>query len=140
MDPRFAEVATALSGYFDGLYYSDATRLARVFHPRAHYVCASEGTLTHLTMDEYLPMVACRPSPASRGERRADRIVSIEFAGPVTAMVRAECSIGPKLFTDLLSFVRLNGDWLIVSKVFHFDIRDPKPLPGVENWPAGEGR
>ena len=105
MDARFAELATALTDYFDGLYYSDATRLARVFHPKAHYVCASEGALTHLTMDEYLPMVARRPSPASRGEARSDLIVSIEFAGPVTAMVRVECSIGPKFFTDLLSFV-----------------------------------
>jgi len=122
MDARYAEITSALSDYFDGLYQSDTTRLSRVFHPRAHYVCASEGALTYLTMDEYFPMVARRPSPASRGEPRFDRIVSIEFAGPVTAFVRAECAIGPKSFTDLLSLVYLDGEWRIISKAFHFDI------------------
>jgi len=122
MDARYAEITSVLSDYFDGLYQSDTTRLSRVFHPRAHYVCATEGTLTYLTMDEYFPMVARRSSPASRGEPRFDRIVSIEFAGPVTAFVRAECAIGPKSFTDLLSLVYLDGEWRIISKVFHFDI------------------
>jgi len=124
MDPRYAEIAAVLTDYFDGLYHSDTARLARVFHPRAHYACATEGTLTHLGMDEYFPIVDRRPSPASRGEPRADRIVSIEFAGPVTAFVRAECAIGPKRFTDLLTFVRLDDEWRIISKVFHFDLKD----------------
>lgn len=124
MDPRYADVAAALADYFDGLYHSDSARLARVFHPRAHYVCATEGKLTHLAMDEYFPIVDKRPSPASRGEARADRIVSIEFAGPVTAFVRAECAIGPKRFTDLLTLIYIDGAWRIISKVFHFDLRD----------------
>jgi len=140
MDPRFAEIASVLAGYFDGLYHSDAKRLAKVFHPKAHYVCATEGTLTHLTMDEYLPMVARRPSPASRGEARTDRIVSIEFAGPVTALARVECSIGPKFFTDLLSLVCLQGEWRIVSKVFHFDLREDKALAALGKSAAAAER
>lgn len=123
MDQRYQDVSAAFADYFDGLYHSDTARLARVFHPQAHYACATEGHLTHLTMDQYFPIVDARPSPASRGETRADKIVSIEFAGPVTAFVRAECAIGPKHFTDLLTLVRLDGRWQIISKVFHFDLR-----------------
>lgn len=122
MDQRYAEIVEALTRYFDGLHHSDAGKLAGVFHPQAVYACATEGSLTHLTMDAYLPMVAARPSPASRGEPRRDRIVSIEFAGPVAALARVECAIGPKLFTDLISFVRLDGEWRIIAKVFHFDL------------------
>lgn len=122
MDARYAEIVEALTLYFDGLYHSDAGKLAGVFHPQAVYACATEGSLTHLTMDAYLPMIAARPSPANRGEVRRDRIVSIEFAGPVTALARVECAIGPKFFTDLISFVRLNGEWRIIAKVFHFDL------------------
>lgn len=122
MDQRYAEIVEALTRYFDGLHHSDAGKLAGVFHPQAVYACATEGSLTHLTMNAYLPMVAARPSPASRGEPRRDRIVSIEFAGPVTALARVECAIGPKLFTDLISFVRLDGEWRIIAKVFHFDL------------------
>ena len=127
MDARYAEIDAVLTDYFDGLYSSDASRLAKVFHPKAQYVCATEGTLTHLTMDEYLPIVERRPSPASRSEPRVDRIISIEFAGPVTALARAECAVGPKFFTDLLTFVFVDGRWQIVSKVFHFDLRQAQP-------------
>jgi 4-oxalocrotonate tautomerase len=123
VDKNYADIAGALADYFDGLYHSDTARLARIFHPQAHYVCATDGTLVHLDMQRYFPIVDARPSPASRNEPRADRIVSIEFAGPVTAFVRAECAIGPKHFTDLLTLIRLDGRWQIMSKVFHFDLR-----------------
>lgn len=121
-DPRFAEIVAVLGDYLDGLHHSDADKLGRIFHPQAIYACGTEGSLTHLTMDQYLPMVAKRPSPASRGEPRRDRILSIEFAGPVTALARVECAIGPKRFTDLLSFIRLDGRWRLIAKVFHFDL------------------
>ena len=59
--------------------------------------------------------------PRRRG-RAADRVVSIEFAGPVTAIARVECSIGPKHFVDLLTLVHVDGRWQIIAKVFHFDL------------------
>lgn len=120
-EPRFAEIVAALELYFDGLHNSDADKLGQLFHPQAIYACGTEGSLTYLTMDAYLPMVAKRPSPASRGEARRDHILSIEFAGPVTAFARVECAIGEKRFTDLLSFINLDGRWRLIAKVFHFD-------------------
>lgn len=116
------EVGHLLRSYFDGLHFGDVETLKRVFHPRAIYACASEGPLTALTMDAYFPIVAARPSPASRNETRSDEIVSVEFAGPVTALAKVRCSIGEKRFTDFLSLVRIDGDWKIVAKVFHFDL------------------
>ncbi|MEQ8346013.1 MAG: nuclear transport factor 2 family protein [Sneathiellaceae bacterium] len=121
VSPAWQEVAAVLSLYFDGLYHSDTARLRRAFHPLAHYVCATEGSLTHLTMPDYFPIVDRRPSPASRGEERRDEIVSIAFAGPVTATARVQCAIGPRHFTDLLTLIRLDGRWQIISKVFHFE-------------------
>jgi hypothetical protein len=123
VDPRYDALTKVLKDYFDGLYHSDTKILAKVFHPQALYACASEGKLLKLGMNEYFPVVDKRPSPASRGEARNDRILSIEFAGPVTAFARVECSIGEKFFTDLLTFVFLDGRWQIMAKVFHFDIR-----------------
>jgi len=124
MDEGYAAVVATLSTYFDGLYHSDTGRLERVFHPLAHYVTATEGGPLYLTMEQYFPMVDKRPSPASRNEARSDRILSVEFAGPVTAFARVECSIGPKFFTDLLTLIFVDGRWQIISKVFHFDLRD----------------
>jgi hypothetical protein len=119
---EFDSVVAVLQEYFDGLHHSDTQRLRRVFHPSALYACATDGTLLALGMGEYFPIVDKRPSPASRGDARSDRIVSIEFAGRVTALARVECAILPKHFVDLLTLVKLDGRWQIIAKVFHYEL------------------
>ncbi len=126
MAESFQAVSEVIGIYFDGLYHSDTASLRQAFHPRAIYACATDGELLYRTMDEYFPIVDKRPSPASRGEARNDRILSIEFAGPAMARASLTCSIGDKLFTDFLTFVFLEGRWQIMSKVFHHE-----PLPRV---------
>ncbi|WP_363798948.1 2-hydroxymuconate tautomerase family protein [Lysobacter firmicutimachus] len=125
-EPREADRAAltaAMQDYFDGLYRSDSARLRQVLHPRALYATASGGELLTRGMDEYWPVIDARPSPASKGEPREDRIVSIEWIGPVTALVRAECTVRPRRFVDLLTWLKIDGRWWIVSKVFHYDER-----------------
>ena len=122
MRHAFDEIVSVLNEYFDGLYHSDTKRLARVFHAQAQYVCATDGDLLYRTMGEYLPIVDARPSPASTNEPRRDEIVSIEFAGPVTATARLRCAIGNKYFTDCLTLIWLDGEWKIISKVFHYEL------------------
>jgi hypothetical protein len=117
-----AAIRALLRDYFDGLHFSDAQRLGRVFHASAMYACATSGTLQLLDMAAYLAVVAQRPSPASLGQARQDEIISIEMAGPVTALARVHCTIAPKRFTDLLTLVRVDGEWRILAKVFHFDL------------------
>jgi hypothetical protein len=122
LNAEFAAIAAVLQDYFDGLYHSDTQRLRRVFHPRALYASASDGTLLALGMDDYFPIVDKRPSPASRGDARTDSILAIEFAGPVTALARVQCSILPKHFIDLLTLVKLEGRWQVIAKVFHYEL------------------
>jgi hypothetical protein len=117
-------IAEVLGTYFDGLYHSDTEQLRAVFHPQARYVTATDDPLVVWSMEDYLPVVDARPSPASKGEDRQDRIVSIELAGPVTAVARVECRIAPKSFTDILTLIRVDDRWQIISKVFHFDLQE----------------
>jgi len=119
----YEAVVAVMASYFDGLHHSDTSRLRQVFHREAHYACASDGSLLHLTMDDYFAVVDKRPSPASRGEARSDRIVAIEFGGPAMAFVKAECAIAPKAFIDFLTLLKLDGRWQIISKVFHYEIK-----------------
>ena len=85
MRARYAAVVDTLNVYFDGLYFSDVSRLERVLHPRAHYVCAVESELIYYRMEEYFPIVKQRPSPASRCEVRKDKIIALVGS-------RAECT------------------------------------------------
>ncbi|MCF6263552.1 MAG: nuclear transport factor 2 family protein [Xanthomonadales bacterium] len=121
MATEFLTIVNVLSTYFDGLYNSNTSMLADVFHPQAYYVSVTDGTMIRLDMDEYFPIVDKRPSPSSRGEKRNDRIISLEFAGPVTAHARVECSIKEKFFTDFLTLIFVDQKWQIISKVFHYD-------------------
>ena len=114
----FSEIPLVLADYFDALYYCDVERLTRVFHPRAIYATADETPLLYRTMEEYFPVVAARQSPASRGEARRDHIDEIQLAGENTALARVRCSIGERDFVDLLTLVRVEGQWRIIAKVF----------------------
>jgi hypothetical protein len=122
-EAQIVAIETAMATYFEGLYHSDVARLRRVFHPDAIYVCATEAPLVHKTMEEYFAIVAAREAPASRNEKRHDKIVSIDVAGENTAVVKAHCAIGPKYFTDFLALIRTEAGWQIISKAFHFDLR-----------------
>ena len=120
----------ALMGrYFDGLYHGDVASLAQVFHPQTLYATASGGALLRLDLEAYLQRVQQRPSPVSQGHQRTDQIVSIEMAGPVTAVVRAQCSIPGRAFIDLLTLVKVDQRWQIMSKVFDFTEATASTLP-----------
>ena len=69
-------------------------------------------------MEEYVPVVAARQSPASRGEERRDHIDAIDLAGENTALARVRCSIGTRDFVDFLTLVRVEDEWRIIAKVF----------------------
>lgn len=118
MDTAYRDICRALGDYFDALHFCDIDKLQAVFHPKAIYATADEEPLLHRTMEEYVPVVAARPSPASRGEDRRDAIDAIEMAGANTAFARVRCSIGPRDFVDFLTLVRLEGRWRIIAKVF----------------------
>ena len=122
MNAPFNAVIAVLQDYFEGLYRSDTRILRQVFHPQAIYACATDGTLLALRMEEYFAVVDQRPSPASRDEARTDRVLSIDFVGPLTALARVQCSILPKHFTDSLTLVLVDGRWQIISKVFHYEL------------------
>ena len=125
-DTAYAELIVVLNQYFDALYHCDVNLLQTVFHPKAIYATADEEPLLYRTMDDYVPVVAARQSPASRGEVRRDHIDAIELAGENTASARVRCSIGERDFVDFLTLVRTNQRWQIMAKVFQIIERSPE--------------
>lgn len=117
-----ASLDKAVQTYLDGLYFGDVEKFRSVFHPRAQLYSAAEGRLVTLDLDAYLDLVANRPSPEKKGDIRQDEILSISIGSPTTAHVRLKDVYLPKKFIDDLTFVLIEGDWRIVSKVWHFEI------------------
>jgi hypothetical protein len=117
---EYFAIVDLLKRYYDALYRCDTALLATVFHASAQYFTASSGELLHLDMNSYFPIVEQRISPESSGEPYAFSIDSIEFAGAVTAIARMRSSMLGKDFIDLLTLIKLEGEWKIIAKVFHY--------------------
>jgi len=110
--------------YLDGLYEGDTTKLDKAFHEVSHLYSLEDGGVSDLPRADWLKLVESRPSAKTRGLKRTDRIVSIDFSGPETAFVKLECSIHPRYFTDYLTLLKLPQGWRVVSKTFRTERRE----------------
>lgn len=120
MSSDVSAVEKVLQVYFDGLYEGDTKKLGEAFHPASHlYAPGADGKATDLPRGEWFKMVEGRPSGKAKGSARADRIVSIDFSGPHTAIAKVECQLPPRYFTDYLTLLKVDGRWQIISKTFH---------------------
>ena len=119
------ELIEAVHWYFDALYEGDPELFAKVMHPRVRLFSATDKPLVEFDLPTHMDIVRNRPSPASRNDPRHDRVLSIEVATPTTAHVRVQDAVLPKMFTDDLTFLRVDGQWKIVAKVWHYVLDEP---------------
>lgn len=118
-----AAIEAVVQTYLDGLHEGDTVKLAAAFHPASELRSEKDGQLAELKRDAWLDAVRSRPNPKAQGLARHDRILAIDLAGPELAVVKLNCAIPPRFFTDVLVLLKLEGGWRIVSKAFGTDIR-----------------
>ena len=124
MSDGYQEITRLVQTYFDGLYECDTEKLATIFHPSSRLFANMNGEFVDWPREEWFEIVRKRVPPASKGEARHDRIVSIDMSDDNTAVVTCECAIHPRYFTDFLSLIKVDGEWTIVSKSFRFDTHE----------------
>ena len=111
--------------YLDGLYESDAGKIASVFHPTSALASVTnDGELVVTPRDQWLDKVRARPSPKLQGLTRHDQVLAIDLISPTMAYVRLKCAIPPRFFTDQLSLLKIDGRWQVAQKVFMTEMRD----------------
>jgi hypothetical protein len=120
MDTSYSEIAQVLQAYFYGFYEGDANWLKQVFHRNCHLYNAADGAFVDDDMTAVYARVENRTPPATENQRRQDRILSIDRSGPESSLAKVQLAIGPKLFTDYLSLLKIDGRWQIVSKTFTY--------------------
>ncbi|MFS2024619.1 nuclear transport factor 2 family protein [Massilia sp. CT11-137] len=116
MDDQRA-IAAVLGDYFKGLYTGDTALLRTVFHPDAALFAERSGQPYHKRLDDYLDGVAARASPAALGEAYRMRVLAIDVTHDI-AMARVHVPALGFDYVNYLSFVRREGRWAIVNKVF----------------------
>lgn len=117
------DILAVVQTYLDGLHEGDTAKLRRSFFPQAHLFSATGDEFVNVPLDKWCEMVEGRPSPKSRGlTRKHERILAIDITGPNTAMVKLNCAILPRLFTDYLSLIRMDGRWGVINKTYHYEV------------------
>ncbi|WP_290923652.1 nuclear transport factor 2 family protein [Halodesulfovibrio sp.] len=119
MQAEIKEIIEFLETYFIMLYEGDAETMEKVFHEGAHISFVDNGEVTIAGRDVLKQRIASRTSSKDAGVPREDNILSIDFINKDYAMVKVNLVIVDRLFTDYLSLIKNNGEWIIVSKTFY---------------------
>jgi Putative lumazine-binding len=114
----------AVQTYLDGLYEGDADKIASVFLPSSALTQVFDNQLKLTPRDEWLAAVRTRPSPKANGMTREDHVLAVDLISGTLAHVKVKCQMPPRYFTDVLSFVKIDGHWVVAQKVFTTEVRE----------------
>lgn len=126
LDTATAAVHDLLHAYAEGLHLGDVARLRHAFHPQARLFGEVRGQPYEKGLEDYLAVVAGRPSPAALGEAARSRLLALEIRGGI-ASARLHVPMLGFNYLDFLLLRREGGRWQITSKLFT-DI-DPATIP-----------
>jgi Putative lumazine-binding len=115
-DPEEAGIRAALEHYLQGHATGDSAHMRLAFHPVARLFWVAADSLAQRTSESYAAGFSGRP--ADDEAQRHRRIVSIDRAG-TAATAKIELDYPNVRFVDYMSLLKINGEWLIVNKIFH---------------------
>lgn len=117
MDPNISALQSIAQTYFDAAYDMDAEKFASLFHPSSSVTKIGEdGDVSVTPIAAWLAAVSTMKSPRQQGFEREDRILSIDVEKEL-AVVKLTLRVPPRVFTDMLSCLKVQGTWRIVQKV-----------------------
>lgn len=123
----YQEVIAAVQDYFDAFYESDIEKMRRVFHPDCRLFSYQDDALQAEDLEPYLERVAARPSPASLGHLRYDKILMIDKVAPELALIKSQAARLPRLYTDYVTMLKIQDQWRVMSKTFSWVLIEGEP-------------
>jgi len=110
------------SRYFKGIYEGDTTLLSTVYHPGTLLFGDVKGQPYAKTLEQYLDGVQNRQSPKESGKPFKGEIINIRAVNSI-AVAEVKVTMYDFVYQEFLSFHRMDGRWLLVSKMIS-DIAD----------------
>ncbi|MFN3260203.1 MAG: nuclear transport factor 2 family protein [Pikeienuella sp.] len=114
-DSALAEVEAAAVAYCVALHEGDVAGLEALFHPRANLYAAQNGALIENSRQVFLDRAKARGAMPGAPDYA---IHAVRSEGPEMAHVTLSVALPPRRFTDYLNFLKLDGRWVVISKVF----------------------
>ena len=112
--PALRSIAQA---YFDAAYEMDAEKFASLFDSSSSVTKIGEdGNVSVTPIETWLASVRSTKAPKQQGFERDDQILSIDVEKGL-AVLKVKLQVPPRVFTDMLSCLKVHGTWKIVQKV-----------------------
>jgi Putative lumazine-binding len=116
-----AAVRKPLELYIQGHATGNGDFWRQAFHPSARIEGIRDGTLLSRTVTEFA--AGASGKPADDEAQRKRRIVSVDVTDDA-AFAKIELDYPKVKFTDYFTLLKVDGEWKIMSKVYH---GQPKP-------------
>ena len=115
------KVQEAIELYFDSMYESSEEKVRKVFHPSAKITGFMRGKLLEQSVEQFAPFVVAQaPSPKEKGDEILLETLSVDITGE-TAVAKVRDGYIGIVFVDTLSFLKVDGQWVIYNKLFHVE-------------------
>lgn len=105
--------------YIDGIHNGDAALLRQAFHPQAMMYGTSGDKVTITPIEGLYSFVETCVPPARSGDLHQCSIVSIQVAGNTAAAEMTEDQTFGHNYVNYFHLLKIEGQWVIVSKSYH---------------------
>ena len=111
-------VLKAVEDYINSAYESDGATTRKIFDDDAKVTGHINNKLIRQTKEDWATFVEKNiPSPKEQGKSKAYEILMVD-AGEETAVVKVKSEYIDIIFTDTLSFLKIDNEWKIYNKIF----------------------
>ncbi len=112
------KVLKVVEDYINSAYESDGAMTRKIFDDDAKVTGHINGKLIRQTKEEWATFVEKNiPSPKERGKSKDYEILMVD-TGEETAVVKVKSEYINMMFTDTLTFLKVDNEWKIYNKVF----------------------
>ncbi len=112
------KVLKVVEEYINSAYESDGAMTRKIFDDDARVTGHINGRLIRQTKEDWATFVEKNiPSPKEQGKSKVYEILIVD-TGAETAVVKVKSEYINIMFTDTLSFLKVENKWKIYNKVF----------------------
>lgn len=115
------DLLDSVQTYFDAMHHCNTEKLNEVFHKKSSLFDVDKGKVFVEPIADFIKNVGERVSPASKNQQLEAEILMIDWLSNNSATVKIRIRALNNIFVDHLGFVKGEGGWKIVSKIWHLE-------------------
>lgn len=114
-------VKIPLENYIKAHVTGSGEFMRQAFHKDARIVAFRDGKLLNLSVEEFASRFSGKPADDETQRKRSYEILEISGSA---AIARVDLDYPTVRFTDYMSLLKIDGEWKIINKSFHADIKE----------------